>query len=367
MTTPLLPFWLAASFLPDIGSSTILRWLNYFSDIKALMQASEKQWREMGIPEKHIVSLQDPAWGEVEIALVWAEKEFNNIIVLTDNQYPALLKEISDPPIILYVQGDLSALSKKQIAMVGARNATPMGLKNAENFAKCLVQAGFAITSGLALGIDGAAHRGALLGEGVTIAVSGTGLNHIYPRSHRSLAAEICNKNGAIISEFPLDVGPHAFHFPRRNRIIAGLSLGTIVVEAAIKSGSLITARHAIEHGREVFAIPGSIHNPLARGCHHLIRQGAKLIETANDIVEELGALQLWLQEEPEPKALLADLTEPERRTLNQIDYDITPIDMIICGSGLTASDVSSILLGLELRSLIASVPGGYVRTLSHL
>ena len=183
---------------------------------------------------------------------------------MADDDYPSLLKEIADPPLVLYVRGNKAALKQTQLAMVGSRHATPTGLQNAEQFAYSLASAGIAVTSGLALGIDGASHRGALAAGGVTIGVAGTGLYHSYPRSHSKLLEEIMSRQGAVISEFPLPIGPQAYHFPRRNRIIGGLSVGVLVVEAALKSGSLITARHAIEHGREVFAIPGSIHHPLS-------------------------------------------------------------------------------------------------------
>lgn len=355
-----LPYWLAATYLPGIGPRTLLRLLDHFSDITTLFHATADDLRAIGLSEKQILALKQPDWQAVESDLAWLQIAGNHIIAFSDPDYPALLKEISDPPLVLYVRGDKSVLTKMQIAMVGARNATPTGLKNAEWFAKSLAQAGCVITSGLAAGVDAAAHRGALAVGQITIGVAGTGLNHIYPRSHHALVEDICKK-GAVISEFSLDTKPHAANFPRRNRIIAGMSVGTLVVEAAVKSGSLITARHAIEHGRDVFAIPGSIHNPLARGCHHLIRQGAKLVETANDILEELGALTSAFIPQDEPQSAPALLLK-ESQLLEKIEYEITPIDMIILHSGLTAGEVSSILLSLELHGYVKSVPGGYVR-----
>ena len=243
---------------------------------------------------------------------------------------------------------------------------TPSGLMNAEHFAHALALSGFTITSGLALGIDGAGHRGALAANGSTIAVAGTGLHHVYPSSHQPLAEEIILNQGAIISEFPLSVPPQPANFPRRNRIIGALSIGTLVVEAALKSGSLITARYALEQGREVFAIPGSIHHPLSRGCHYLIRQGAKLVETVADVLEELTAWKTpVLQTEPANMACTASQDTSQAgdgSLLPQIGYEITSLDVIILRSGLTASEVSSMLLVLELSGYIKAVPGGYVR-----
>lgn len=360
MTTSQLPFWLAATYLPGVGPRTFLRWLDLFSNIETLFHASQDELTQAGLQAKHIHALKNPDWKAVEEDIAWMQTAEHHLISLADSRYPALLKEISDPPLLLYLRGNPLALASMQLAMVGARNATPTGIKNAEWFARTLAQANLAITSGLAAGVDAAAHKGALAVNGVTIGVAGTGLNHTYPRSHVALVQEIIEKNGAVISEFPLHTTPHAANFPRRNRIIAGLSIGTLVVEAALKSGSLITARHAIEHGREVFAIPGSIHQPLARGCHHLIRQGAKLVETAADILEELGAIQAIFNASPIEKEW--DVPENERQLLEKIEYEITPMDMILLRSGLTASEVSSILLSLELNGYVQSVPGGYVR-----
>jgi len=213
-----------------------------------------------------------------------------HILTLHDPAYPALLKEIADPPPLLFVRGDPAVLSRPQLGIVGSRNPTPGGRSLAEDFARSLSRCGLVVTSGMALGIDAAGHRGALRGGGTTLAVAGTGPDRIYPARHRDLARAIVEQ-GAIISEFAPGTPALPSNFPRRNRIISGLSLGVLVVEAACRSGSLITARLAAEQGREVFALPGSIHNPLARGCHHLIRQGAKLVEDIEDIVEELGPL----------------------------------------------------------------------------
>jgi len=279
--------------------------------------------------------------------------------------YPPLLKEIHDPPFILYVKGNANLLSSPQIAMVGTRNPTPSGKELAYQFAKELANAGLVITSGMALGIDGASHSGALdsgkLGQ--TIAVLGTGLKYIYPKNHQRLAHEIIEKEGAILSEFPINTPPKPHNFPIRNRIISGLSLGLLVVEAALKSGSLITARLSLEQNRDVFAIPGSIQNPLSRGCHRLISEGAKLVENVQDILLELkfrshGQPNIFPISRQEP----VDLDPTRERVLKQIGYEVTALDVIILRSGLTPMEVSSMLLPLELEGYIQGVPGGFIR-----
>jgi DNA processing protein len=247
---------------------------------------------------------------------------------------------------------------------VGSRNPTAAGSRTATEFARHLSAAGLVISSGLALGIDAASHRGALDAGAPTVAVMGTGLDRVYPARHRDLARQIAER-GALISEFPVGTAPRAENFPRRNRIISGLSLGTLVVEAAIRSGSLITARYAGDQGREVFAIPGSIHNPLARGCHHLIRQGAKLVETANDVMDELGMLadscypagQVTV--ETEVAAEPSKLDSEYQYLIDFIAYEDTSVDQLVGSSGLTPAEVSSMLLQLELSGYIASSPGG--------
>lgn len=305
-----------------------------------------------------MLATQSPEWQATEQDLRWAETPGHYIIRINDADYPALLKEIANPPDVLYVRGDKAVLQCQQFAMVGARNATPAGLRDAEAFAQHLAQAGFVITSGLALGIDGASHRGALNANGKTIAVMGTGLLHLYPRQHTGLADQIVANGGAIISEFPLDTTPLPYNFPRRNRIISGMSIGVLIVEATLKSGSLTTAKHALEQNREVFAIPGSIHSPQSRGCHQLIRQGAKLVESSADILEELGG---FLQLTPR-QAQLPIMDSKQAKLLAKIDYATTPLDVIVLRSGLTVSEVSSILLSLVLAGCVESVTGGYVR-----
>lgn len=291
--------------------------------------------------------------------------------------YPRLLREIPRPPPLLFVRGDATCLSLPQLAMVGSRNPSGGGIENAERFAHYMAERGFAITSGLALGIDAAAHRGALRAGGKTIAVMGTGIDLIYPSRHRQLAQEIIDSGGALVSEFPLGTSSHASNFPQRNRIISGLSGGTLVVEAAVQSGSLITASYALQQDREVFAIPGSIHNPLARGCHQLIRQGATLVETAQDIVDQLaGLLSYKRQEIKSAKTMQSELfderpasgDEPnlgadEQILLQALGYDPQPMDVLAERTGLDIGSLSAQLIGLEIKGLIQQTGACYQRT----
>ncbi len=358
-----LPYWLATLYLPDTGPRSLQRWLEKFdNDIKNLFDASPAELSAAGLSEAQRQAVLAPDWQSVENDLRWVEGKQRHILTLADEHYPPLLREVVSAPHVLFILGNPAALLRPQIAMVGSRHPTAGGLQLATQFASTLVRAGYAITSGLALGIDGASHRGALMAGGVTVAVMGTGLDQIYPLTHRALAQDIIQKEGALISEFPRSVQAHPGNFPRRNRLIAGLSLGVLVVEAAIKSGSLITARYALDQGRDVFAIPGSIQQPLSRGCHHLIRQGAKLVETAQDIIEETGALQQLCQTMPEP-VQSQPLSGNKRLVYDQVDHEITPVDVIVLRSGLTAGEVSPILLLLELDGHIHSVSGGYRRS----
>lgn len=293
-----------------------------------------------------------------------------------DPLYPRLLREIPRPPPLLFVRGDPTCLSLPQLAIVGSRNPSGGGIENAERFAHYMAERGFAITSGLALGIDAAAHRGALRANGKTIAVMGTGIDLIYPSRHRQLAQDIIASGGALVSEFPLGTSSHASNFPQRNRIISGLSGGTLVVEAAVQSGSLITASYALQHDREVFAIPGSIHNPLARGCHQLIRQGATLVETAQDIVDQLaGLLSYKRQEVKSAKTVQSGLfdepviaeDEPvlgadEQSLLQALGYDPLPMDVLAERTGLDIGNLSAQLIGLEIKGLVQQSGACYQR-----
>ena len=298
----------------------------------------------------------------------WLDRPDAHLLTPADAAYPALLREIASPPPQLFVRGNVDVLSLPQLAIVGSRNATPAGAETAHSFASHLAARGFCITSGLAEGIDAAAHRGALAARGQTLAVCGTGPDIVYPRQHASLAEEIVAAGGAIVSEFAPGTPVFRANFPRRNRLISGLSIGTLVVEASVRSGALITARHAMEQGREVFAIPGSIHNPVARGCHRLIRNGAKLVETATDIVEELSGLLAGLQLPDRPAGagvmLDAPVKAPEpdaeyAQLLAAMGWDPVDADSLVARSRLTIGEVSSMLLMLELQGSVRALSGG--------
>ena len=355
--------WLALHHTPGVGPVTFTRLLAQYGDPAAVFLEPNKAEQVSARTREALVK---PNWDRVEKELAWFDEPNRHIITLHDPRYPVLLKQIADPPSLLFAQGDASLLSHWQIAMVGSRNPSASGRDTAYEFARYLAQGDIAITSGLAMGIDAAAHQGALASQGKTVAVIGTGLDNVYPAKHRSLANDIV-QNGVLVTEFALGTQPRAENFPRRNRIISGLSLGTVVVEAAMRSGSLITARMALEQGREVFAIPGSIHNPLARGCHRLIREGAKLVETAQDILEELAALagaqRLTEVDQQKLEPSLANKDADYSLLFEHLGYDPIEIDIIIKKSGLTAEVVSSMLLLLELEGQVESLPGGrYVR-----
>ena len=337
-------------------------------------------------PRSHLVSvaghevadalLREPDPAAMEAALAWADEDGNQLLTLADAAYPQSLLEIADPPPVLYVKGNLAA--RPALAMVGSRAPTAQGEANAKAFAESLAAAGLTIVSGLAQGIDAAAHRGALAVEGgSTIAVIGTGIDRIYPASNAALAREIADK-GAILSEFPLGTPPARWNFPRRNRLIAGLSLGVLVVEATPESGSLITARLAADTGREVFAIPGSIHTPQARGCHRLIREGAKLVETAEDVFEELRGriggdlpqhtaasrrasprLRQPPPASPLPVAVPAHLLPEAAHVLEALGSEARDIDTLALTTGLAIETLHAHLLTLELEGLAARQAGG--------
>ncbi len=291
----------------------------------------------------------------IETDLLWAERPGHGILAFSDPRYPEVLKQIADPPLLLYVRGIIDVLNSSQVAIVGSRNATPYGRHVAAAIASGLAACQVTTTSGLALGIDAAAHQGAINGNGVTIAVAAHGLGEVYPRRHRRLAERICG-SGAMVSEFPLGFAPRPAHFPRRNRLISGLSLGTVVVEANRRSGSLITARCAAEQNREVFAIPGPVHSPQSHGCHDLIRQGAKLVESLEHILEEIPAIR-------QPGPAETEGSEPDRSEFNCLlefmGYEPVTVDVLVARSGLTAEEVSSMLLRMEVNGCVVSCPGG--------
>jgi DNA processing protein len=361
--------WLTLCHAPGAGTTTIQRLLDNFPAPTAALKASNGELLQLGLKQATIDALRKPEERLITRDLEWCEAANNHIITCHDPNYPVLLAQLPDPPPLLYIHGDVSLLSEPQLAMVGSRNPSSSGQQTAVDFARHLASAGLVITSGLALGIDAAAHQGALDANAPTIAVMGTGLDRVYPARHRDLARRIAEQ-GSLVSEFPIGTSPHPGNFPQRNRIISGLSLGTLVVEAAIRSGSLISARYALEQGREVFAIPGSIHNPLARGCHHLIREGAKLVETAQDVIDELGSLAAACSTLP---GVVEETTRPQQlgeeylQLLDSIDFDPTSIDQLVERSGLTPAEVSSMLLQLELSGHIGSNPGGRYNRLKNI
>lgn len=337
-----------------------------FTEYAHLMQQDDVLLQKLGLTAEQIASLRKPNWEIIEHELMWAAQNNQWLITFFDGEYPNLLREIYNPPLLLFGKGSRKILEQKQLAIVGSRNPTPSGAQNAYMLAKNLVAEGFVITSGLALGIDAAAHSGTLAAKGQTIAVMGAGFDHIYPRRHKALAQEIVDTGGVLLSEFPLSCAPLAENFPQRNRIISGLSLGVIVVEAAQRSGSLITARLAAEQGRDVFAFPGSIHNQLARGCHELIRQGAKLVEETKDILEELSQPGLENKTEDTNISNIGDMdcvSVESCKLLQAIDDIATPLDVIAARSSLTIKEIMSMLVHLELQGIVQKVAGGYVRT----
>jgi len=337
--------------------------------------AGDETLRSAGLDDALIRTLRRPDPNAMQRCLRWLEADHHWLITRDDPLYPPLLQRIPDPPLALFVAGQPDVLVRPQIAIVGSRSATRGGLDHAGSFAHRLARAGFVITSGLAAGVDGAAHRGCLDAGGQTIAVAGTGPDRVYPARHRRLAEDIL-EGGALISSFPPGTPPLPGNFPARNRIISGASLGVVVIEAGLRSGSLITARLANEQGREVFAIPGSVHNPQARGCHRLIRDGAHLTESADEVIEALaplaqelaGALEHLLEldggrndkgldESPDLPHILSD---PDyQQLLDVIGFDPTPVDTIIERSNLTPAAVSSMLLMLELDGAVVAHAGG--------
>ncbi|NOQ64020.1 MAG: DNA-protecting protein DprA [Methyloprofundus sp.] len=348
---------------PGIGSRTFLKCLDYCPP-EQLFAESHATLRKLGLSEKVISALKSPNWQAVEQDLLWLEQADNQLLLYTDKDYPKQLKQLADPPPLLFTRGDKDLLQFPQIAIVGSRNPSSLGLQIATEFSESLTQMGFTITSGLALGIDAASHRGALNAKGNTIAVTGTGLDRIYPAANKVLATEIL-KQGLIVSEFPPGTPAKANHFPRRNRIISGLCIGLLVVEAAKQSGSLITARMALEQNREVFAIPGAINNPLARGCNSLIREGAKLVENTQDILVELGHLfaQPKVQNTPSPTETASSLDTELQSLLKYVQYSPTSIDQLVTETHFSVENIAANLLMLEIQGyIIASDGGSYTR-----
>jgi DNA processing protein len=361
--------WLSLNQISGLGNAAFCQLLTKFGSPEAIYSASLSQLRDVVGDEIAQKIKQGVNIDAIAPTLNWLQKDNAHVVTLADNAYPRRLLEINNPPVVLYAIGNLHWLNHPSIAIVGSRNATPQGEKNAEEFATSLCNSSLCVVSGMALGIDGAAHRGALKASGksngATIAVVGTGLDIVYPARHRDLAHQIAER-GLIISEFPLGTPSKAQNFPRRNRLISGLSLGCLVVEANIDSGSLITARLATEQGREVFAIPGSIHSPVAKGCHQLIKQGAKLVENTQDILEELKNLLTEIS----PTGLM-DKAAPESTTsrqantvLTSMGFDAISFDVLQQRTALTTEALSAMLMVLELEGKITVLAGNQYQRL---
>jgi DNA processing protein len=347
--------WLGLEAVPGLGPDTARHLLEHFADVRGIFSASRAALKPL-VGERIATALAQGIRPEAHAAaLAWLEAPDAHLITWLDTAYPAQLKALPGAPAWLYVKGDPAILSRPMLAVVGSRNATPQGKRDAQAFAQALGEAGLTVVSGLAEGIDTAAHEGGLAGNGTGVAVVGTGLDRVYPARNRDLAHRLA-QHGALVSEFAIGTPPKAGHFPRRNRLISGLALGVLVVEAAPQSGSLITARLAAEQGREVFALPGSIHSPLAKGCHQLIKEGAKLVESAADILEELR----W-QWTP---ATACPLAPPDDGLLDCLGTEPLGLDALLVATGLTVDRLSAMLLTLELEGRVAQLPGGLYQRL---
>jgi DNA processing protein len=349
--------WLQLGLVPGIGSTTLIRLLTAFGSPGAVLACGRQALQSHLPPRLLDALLAGPDPDLLERTAAWLEQPGNDLLTLADDDYPKTLLEIADPPAMLYCKGRRELLGRPALGIVGSRHATPQGLRDAEAFARALSDAGLTIVSGLALGIDAAAHRGGLSGSASSIAVIGTGLDRIYPARNKDLAHRL-GEDGLILSEFPLATPPLPGHFPSRNRLISGLARGVLVVEAATDSGSLITAKVAAEQGREVFAMPGSIHSPLSRGCHALIKQGAKLVESAADVLDELS----WQQRLAPPAETSQAAADP---VLDVMDGAPITLDTLAQRTGLTLDALSAKLLTLELDGRVAPLPGGRFQKIS--
>lgn len=373
---PELRSWLTLICAPQLGASVLRRLMDYQSDPLKILNMDRQQLLQAGLSDVAITSLRKPDQAQLDACHDWLSKAENHLLTIAGNDFPPRLKDIPSAPAWLFVSGDPSVLWMPQLAIIGSRKPSATGRRNATLFSSSVARMGLVVTSGLATGVDGLAHQGALNAGCKTIAVAATGLDVVYPAEHADLCRQIATQ-GAVISEFPPGTAPRRANFPRRNRLISGLSLGTLVIEAGVRSGSLITAKTAMEQGREVFAIPGSIHNPVARGCNSLIRQGARLVESEEDLLQDLGQIardyaadmQRELSESSttatahllEPKNLAPTIVQdPDYTELMQaIGSDPVTINDLVEQTGLTVAEVSSMLLLLELNDQIEAVPGG--------
>jgi DNA processing protein len=356
--------WMALSRAPALDAQILSKVLGILGGARGIIEASDSARQSGGLPPPVREYLSSAACRVSAAERAWLQHPAHHVVPFTDPRYPRLLRELPNCPIALYVAGNVGVLNDPQLAIVGSRNPSPAGRDIAFEFAESLAECGLGITSGLADGIDSAAHRGALKAQGITVAVLGSGADVIYPQANRRLSEEIC-RQGALISEFPLGAPPRRRNFPRRNRIIAILSLGTLVVEAARRSGSLITARLAADHDRELFAVPGSIRNPLSRGCHELIRHGAKLTESAADILSELNFsafFERWHREAPgagPPSRNEAGMDKEQKILLDALGFDPADLDVLVDRTGFKPEAVSSMMLILELEGHVQAAPGG--------
>lgn len=359
--------WLTLSLLEGVGPHALTRLLQHFPDPVDALAADLLTLQSLGLRPVALDIIQRYQQDEatlgarLDAVYHWLEGPGCQVLCLSSPAYPALLRDIPDPPALLYLQGNAQLLHDPQLAMVGTRHPGPHGAATARQFARSFAESGLVVTSGMALGIDGACHQGALDAGGQTIAVWGTGLDNCYPKRHRTLASAIVEGGGLLVSEQPPDAPPHAGQFPRRNRIISGLSLGTLVVEASLNSGSLITARLALEQNREVFAMPGSIHSTQARGCHQLLRDGAHLVETVRDVLEVLR-LPLRAAIEAHSDSSQSVIAEPPSPLWPLLDHNPVSVDWLGERSGLPVERVMQELLELELDGHVQHTPHGYSR-----
>ena len=369
-------YWLALKLVPRLAIHKKLALVDSYG-LTALFSLTKKSSSPLtsanNLTAKQLAAFHQPDWSFIDEVIRASDACGSVVIAFDDAQYPKQLKQIYDPPLVLFAQGNAQLLNKMQIAIVGSRAASVNGRDTAFTIAQQLAEQGVVITSGLALGIDAAAHKGALTTSVGTIAVVATGLDKVYPARHKPLAKQIQTNQGVIISEFLPGTAPKAGHFPKRNRIISGLSKGVLVVEATFKSGSLITARYALEQNRDVFAVPSSVNNPQAKGCHWLIKQGAKLVEQAADIIEELSIDEYSeLHLHHEQQTLDNSVAIKDEKNLNKdlcvdvllasVGFEITPVDKVVSRSKLPIEEVLTRLTLLELSGLVVGVPGGYLR-----
>ncbi|CAE6799181.1 hypothetical protein R75465_04857 [Paraburkholderia aspalathi] len=355
-----LAAWLRLSLAPGLKPAALRLLLGAFGLPEAIFNQSPEALAEFAgeAAARAVLAPSGPDFdAQLDAVIAWSELPGNHVVTLDDPAYPPALLTMPDPPPLLYIKGRLELLHTKAVALVGSRSATPQGAEDAERFARELSQAGVTIVSGLALGIDGAAHRGGLEGAGSTVAVIGTGADLVYPAAHHALARQIATQ-GAILSEWPLGTPARAANFPQRNRLIAGLVSGVVIVEAAMRSGSLITARLANEMGRDIFALPGSIHAPLSRGCHRIIKQGAKLVETPDEVLEELGIAKPVATAPASPTAPPA-MSAEALQLLDALGHAPATLEILATRTEMGDAALQNTLLQLELAGQVTALPGG--------